>query len=36
MKRELKGHSFDYIEAVQAATAKALNSIPEIDFQAGF
>ena len=33
MKRELKGHRFDSIEAVQAATTKALNSIPETDFQ---
>ena len=30
MKRELKGHRFDSIEAVQAARTKALNSIPEI------
>ena len=36
MKRELKGHRFDYIEAVQAATTKALNSIPETDFQRTF
>ena len=33
MKRELKGHQFNYIEVVQAATIKALNSIPETDFQ---
>jgi hypothetical protein len=36
MKRELKGHRFDSIEAVQAATTKALNSIPETDFQRAF
>ena len=36
MKRELKGHWFDSIEAVQAATTKALNSIPETDFQWAF
>ena len=33
MKRELKGHWFDSIEAVQVAMTKALNSILEIDFQ---
>ena len=36
MKRALKGHQLDSIEAVQAATTKALNSIPEIDFQRTF
>ena len=36
MKKELKGHRFDSIEAVQAATTKALNSIPETDFQRAF
>jgi hypothetical protein len=36
MKRELKGHRFDSIEAVQAATTKALNSTPETDFQQAF
>ena len=36
MKRELKGNRFDSIEAVQAATTKALNSIPETDFQRAF
>ena len=30
MKRELKGYRFDSIEAVQAATTKALDSITEI------
>ena len=33
MKRDLKGHRFDSIEAVQTATTKALNSIPETAFQ---
>jgi hypothetical protein len=33
MKRELKGHRFDSIETVQVAMTKALNSIPETDFQ---
>ena len=37
MKRELKGYQFDSIdEAVQVATTKALNSIPETDFQQAF
>ena len=36
MKRELKGHQFDSIEAVQVAMTKALNSIPETKFQWGF
>ena len=36
MKRELKGHRFDSIEEVQAATTKALNSIPKTDFQPAF
>ena len=36
MKRELKGHWFNSIEVVQAATTKALNSIPETDFQRAF
>jgi len=36
MKRELKGHRFDSIEAVQATTTKALNSIPETDFPQAF
>ena len=36
MKRELKGHWFDSIEAVQAVTTKALNSIPETNFQRAF
>ena len=36
IKRELKGHRFDSIEAVQVATTKALNSIPETDFQQAF
>ena len=36
MKRELKGHRFDSVEAVQAETTKALNSIPETDFQRAF
>ena len=29
MKRELNGHRFDSIQAVQAATTKVLNSIPK-------
>ena len=33
IKRELKGHWFDSIEAVQTVTTKALNSILETDFQ---
>ena len=36
MKKKLKGHRFDSIKAVQAATAKDLNSIPEADFQEAF
>nr|XP_012151353.1 PREDICTED: putative uncharacterized protein FLJ37770 [Megachile rotundata] len=36
IKRELKGHRFDSIEAIQAGTTKALNSIPETDFQKAF
>ena len=36
MKREFKGHRFDSIEAVQAATTKALSSIPETNFQRAF
>ena len=36
IKRELNGHRFDSIEAVQAATTKALNNIPETDFQWAF
>ena len=36
MKRKLKGHRLDSIEAVQAATTKARNSIPETDFQRAF
>ena len=36
MKRELKGHRFDSIEVVQAATTKTLKSIPETDFQRAF
>ena len=36
MKRELKGHRFDFIEVVQAATTKALYSIPETGFQRVF
>jgi hypothetical protein len=36
MKRELKGHRFDSIKTVQAATTKALHSIPETDFQRDF
>ena len=36
VKRELKGHRFDCIEAVQVATTKALSSIPETDFQQAF
>ena len=35
MKRELKRHRYDYIEAVQAAL-KSLNSIPETDLQRAF
>ena len=36
MKRELKGHMFDSIQAVQAPTTKAVNSIPETEFQQAF
>ena len=36
MERELKGHRFDSFEAVQTAMTKALNSIPETDFQQAF
>ena len=35
-KSELKGHRFDSIKAVQAATTKVLNSIPETNFQRAF
>ena len=35
MKRELKRHRYNYIEAVQAAL-KSLNSIPETDLQRAF
>ena len=36
IKRELKGHRFDSIEAVQASTTKSINTIPETDFQRAF
>ena len=36
MKMELKGHWFDSIKVVQAMIAKALNSIPDTDFQRAF
>ena len=36
MKRKLKVHRFDCIDAVRAATTKALNSIPETDFKRAF
>ena len=36
MKRDLKGHQFDSIEAVQAATTKALVNISETYFQRTF
>ena len=36
MKKELKGHRFDSIETIQAATTKAFKSIPETDFQQAF
>ena len=36
MKRELKGHHFDSIEAAQVAMSKALNSIQETEFQQAF
>jgi hypothetical protein len=36
VKKEVKGHQFDSIEAVQAATTQALNSIPEIVSQRAF
>ncbi|CAH1970742.1 unnamed protein product [Acanthoscelides obtectus] len=36
IKRVLKGDRFGSIEAVQAATTKTLNSIPETDFQRSF
>ena len=36
MKRELKGHRLDFIEAIQAAKTKSLISIPETDFQRTF
>ena len=36
MKWELKGPRFDSIETIQAAMTKALNSIPETDFQWAF
>lgn len=36
IKRQLKGHRFDSVEAVQAATTRALYSIPEDDFQEAF
>lgn len=36
VKRQLKGQRFDSIEAAQAATTAALNSIPETDFQRAF
>ena len=36
IKRELKGYRFDSNEAVEAMTTKALNGIPETDFQRAF
>ena len=36
MKRELKEHRLDSIEAVQATTTKSLKRIPETDFQRVF
>ena len=36
MKKELKGHQFDSIKAVQMAMTKALNSNPETDIQRAF
>jgi hypothetical protein len=36
MKKELIGHRFNSIEAVQAAMTKALYSIPETYFQRAF
>jgi len=35
-KRQLQGHRFASVEAVQAAATRALNSIPEKDLKQAF